>query len=87
MKKLILTSATILFIGLSAFAEDGGKCTKKCEKKCDYKECTKDGNGLKKCGNTVCTPDMKCGEEKSKSCAKSCKMDESKKENNNDSGK
>lgn len=78
MKKLILTSATVLFIGLTAFAQDGGKCTKKCEKKCDMKECTKDGNCNKKCGMNECTADMKCNKD-NQNCAKNCKMEGDKK--------
>lgn len=84
MKKLILTSATILFIGLSAFAQDCGKCTKKCEKKCDMQECIKDGNCNKKCGMNACTADMKCKNENAESCAKKCKMDASGKNDNNE---
>jgi len=30
MKKSILTSAAVIFIGLATFAQDNGKCTKKC---------------------------------------------------------
>ncbi len=83
MKKLILTSATIFFIGLSAFAQDCGKCTKKCDKKCDTKECTKDSNCNKKCGMNECTADMKCKKENAKSCAKSCKMEAIEKDDSN----
>lgn len=78
MKKLILTTATVLFIGLSAFAQDGGKCTKKCEKKCDQKECSKDVNCNKKCGMNECTTDMKCNKDNA-NCKKNCKMDGEKK--------
>jgi hypothetical protein len=39
MKKLMLTSATILFIGLAAFAQQGGTCTQMCGKKCSVTEC------------------------------------------------
>jgi len=83
MKKIILTSATILFIGLSSFAQDCGKCTKKCEKKSDMKECIKEGNCNKKCGMNECSADMKCKKDNAESCAKKCKMDASKKEDNN----
>ena len=48
MKKLIVTSATVLFIGLTAYAQDGGTCAKNCNKKCDPKECMKDGTCTKK---------------------------------------
>ncbi len=73
MKKLILTSATVLFIGLTAFAGDGGKCAKKCEKKCEPKECTKDPNCKKICGMGESTTDMKSSKDNA-DCKKNCKM-------------
>ena len=81
MKKLILTSATILFIGLTAFAQDGTKCTKKC----DPKECTKkcDTKDNKGCCAYACPITVNCTPENSKECAKKCKMESEKKANNN----
>lgn len=64
MKKLILTSATILFIGISAFAADGDKCAKKCEKKCE-KACKKDETCKKACADAS----MKCTKKDMKACA------------------
>ena len=83
MKKLILTSAAILFIGLTSFAQDGGKCAKKCEKKCDIKECVKDGGCTKKCGANESASNMKCNHDNTNSCAKKCKTEESKGNGNN----
>ena len=83
MKKLILTSVAILFIGLTSFAQDCGKCAKKCEKKCDIKECVKDGGCTKKCGTNESAATMKCNYDNTKSCAKKCKTDESKSNDNN----
>jgi len=82
MKKLILTSATVLFIGLTAFAQDGGKCDKKCAKGNECKkECSKDGVCNKKCGMNECTADMKCNKDNA-NCKKNCKMGEVKKASN-----
>ncbi len=72
MKKLILTSATVLFLSISSFAHDGDKCGKKCEKKCDQKECTKDSKCEKKCGKKECTHDANCQKDQ-ENCKKACK--------------
>lgn len=80
MKKLILSSATLLLIGFTAFAGDGSKCTKKCEKKCDKKECIKGNHCDKKCNMAECTPDMKCKKGNDKACAKKCKINNEPKE-------
>jgi hypothetical protein len=64
MKKLILTSVTIVFIGVAAFAGDGNK---KNEKKCDPKECAKQESCTKKCCIGECTENAKCTKE-SKKC-------------------
>ena len=72
MKKFILTSATLLVIGLTAFAGNGNDCGKKCEKKCDKKECAKDSKCEKKCDKTECKHNAKC-EKDSKACASHCK--------------
>ncbi len=80
MKKLILTSATLLFLGFTVFAGDGDKCRKKCDKKCDKKECVKDANGDKKCSKADCKHDAKCDKEQSKNCAKKCKAEAGKPE-------
>jgi hypothetical protein len=67
MKKLILSTAAILVIGLSAYACDGGKCNKKCDKKGDKKECVQG----KDCDKKSCIKDEKCEKKEHKSC---CKM-------------
>ena len=69
MKKIILTSASVLFIVLSAFAQEGGKCDKKCIKKCDQKECVKEC--VPKWGMGECAS-VKCDKE-SVNCRKDCK--------------
>jgi hypothetical protein len=83
MKKLVLTSVAVLMIGLTSFAGEGDKCSKKCEKKCETAECMKDGKCTKKCdmNSSACQMTPKCNPENSKECAKKCKMDEAKKEN------
>jgi hypothetical protein len=85
MKKLVLTSVTVLLIGLSAFAGDNDKCSKKCEKKCETKECSKDGKCTKKCDESTssCHMTAKCNPETSKECAKKCHMDDAVKEKEN----
>ena len=77
MKKLILTSATILCISLTSFAQDGGKCAKTCEKKCEVKECSKDPACKKICDKNESTANVKGSTDK-KACAKSCKSDDEK---------
>ena len=56
MKKLVLTTATVLFFATGAFAQDGGKCCKK-DAKCEMTACSKDG---------------KCTEKDKEKCAKAC---------------
>ncbi len=80
MKKLILTSATLLLFGASIFACDGGKCGKKGDKKCDQKECVKDGHGDKKCTKADCKHDAKCEKNHGKNCTMKCKADADKQE-------
>jgi hypothetical protein len=70
MKKLILSSALALFIGVSAFACEGGKCGKG-DKKCDKKECTKEPKGDKKCSPGECKFEKKGN----KDCNKPCKVE------------
>ncbi len=41
MKKLILTSAAVLFIAFTVSANNDAKCAKKGEKNCSTKECVK----------------------------------------------
>lgn len=62
MKKLILSSAAVLLISLSAFASNNDKCCKKETKNCTPKECTKEANGK----STKCefSPDQKCSKDK-----------------------
>jgi hypothetical protein len=79
MKKLILTSATVLFLSIAGFAHDGDKYGKKCEKKCDQKECTKDGKCEKKCGKKECTHDANCKKDQ-ESCKAKCKATSQQKE-------
>ncbi len=78
MKKLILTSATVLFIGLSAFACDGSKCTNKCENKNNQKECKKDASCEKKCSGNQSSVDFKCKKD-NENCKKQCTMNGEKK--------
>lgn len=73
MKKVILTSATVLFLALTAVAQDGGKCCKKGDKKCEMAACTKDEKCKEKC--THGTADAHCKKE-TKAC---CKKAEDKK--------
>lgn len=70
MKKLILTSATVLFIAITSFAKEGDKCAAKCSGKADHKECSKDAT-CNKSKSTTAT--------KNKSDKACCKMDEAKK--------
>jgi hypothetical protein len=72
MKKLILTSATVLFLGLTAMACEGDKCGKKCEKKCDKQECTKGGACKKDGKNKECKMDDKACKHDKASCEKKC---------------
>lgn len=66
MKKLIFSTATILFISLSACAQETSKCSKECEKKCAKMECSKGKCDKKACAE-ACTADMKC-DKKGKTC-------------------
>ncbi len=66
MKKVILTSVTILFIGVAAFAGNGDNSNKKNEKKCDPKECAKQEGCTKKCCAGACTENAKCNKEAKK---------------------
>jgi hypothetical protein len=73
MKKVILTSVVVFLIGLTSFAGETDKCSKKCEKKCVAKECSKDGKCAKKCDeNATCHMTAKCNPEMSAECAKKC---------------
>lgn len=71
MKKLILSTSIILFIGLSAFAQDGTK--KCCDKKGDKKECSKDATAGKKCEPKDCAANLKSGKCKPSDCAAAAK--------------
>ncbi|HMG15270.1 MAG TPA: hypothetical protein VK590_07495 [Saprospiraceae bacterium] len=64
MKKLILTSATILFIGLTAFGQDGGKCAKKCGNKSNQTQCSKEQTCNGVYSLNAFTPEKKCMDEK-----------------------
>ncbi len=65
MKKLILTSAVVLFIAFTGSANND-KCTKKDTKNCAAKECVTDKEKCKT--NNACTfaPTEKCNKEQSK---------------------
>jgi hypothetical protein len=71
MKKLILSSALVVLIGLSAIACEGGKCSKG-DKKCDKKECTKGPKGDKKCSPGECKFEKKGNKD---NCNKPCKSE------------
>lgn len=67
MKKLILTSAAVLFIAFTVSADNGGKCDKKSEKNCATKECSKDASKKDACHSK----DAKCKDHSS--CDKTSK--------------
>jgi len=71
MKKLIFSTATILFVSLSSFAQEAPKCSKVCDKKCDKKECTTAGTCDKSKCLEACKDDKKC-DKKSKKCQSHC---------------
>lgn len=75
MKKLMFTTATVLFLAASAFAQDGGKCCKK-DAKCEMTACAKDEKckDKDKCAK-ACADASHCKKE-SKAC---CKKAEDKK--------
>lgn len=80
MKKFILAASTVMFLTLTAFAQDNNCHPKNCEKKCETKkECKKDSDCKKKCEKESCTTASAadCKKAESKSC---CKKSESKKE-------
>lgn len=67
MKKLMMTSAAVVLLALTAVGQDGGKCCKK-DPKCDMSACVKDPSNCKdkeKCAKMV----AECKAEK-KSCCK-----------------
>ena len=72
MKKLILTSATILFVGFTAFAQDGSKCSKKCDNKSDQKGCMKEGTCNKNVEKNDWASGLKCNPDNT-NCKKDCK--------------
>ena len=71
MKKLILTSAAVLCIGLTTFAQDNGKCQKKCDKKCDQKETANNATANKPFVTSPWAAEAKCNPENGK-CKSNC---------------
>ncbi len=86
MKKLILTTVTVLFVAMSSIAQDGSKCQKKCDNKGDMKACATKENCMKNNGEKKCTSDMKCDKHDAK-CEKNCQMNGEKKANKGTPGK
>lgn len=76
MKKVLLTSAAVIVLAMTGFAQDGGKCCKKNANAC-MTACVKDPKCLdkEKCAK-ACADATQCKTE-SKSC---CKKAEDKKE-------
>lgn len=72
MKKIMLSSAAVLFVALSTIAQEPNTCSPKCEKKCAKKECSKKckGKTCEKCGTETCTGTA-C-DSKSKKCKSEC---------------
>lgn len=62
MKKLILTSAAVLFIAFTVSADNGAKCDKKSEKNCSTKECSKEATKKDACHSkdTKCKDHSSC---------------------------
>lgn len=65
MKKLILSTATVLFISLTAFGQDKANCTSKCINKCNQKVKSKELT----CNDNIYsmnafTSEKKCSDEK-----------------------
>lgn len=58
MKKAILTTTAMLFIGLASFAQEASECAKMCEKKGCSTECKTPAECKEKCeaekGNKPC---------------------------------
>ena len=76
MKKLIFTSAAVLFIAFTVSANNDAKCAKKGEKNCSTKECSKDATKKDDCH----AKDAKCKDHSS--CDKSKKATASPKKDN-----
>lgn len=72
MKKIMLTSATVLFLGLAAMAHNGDKCGKKCDKKECKKECVAQDKSKENCDKSKCNHQGACGTEQ-QSCHKAQK--------------
>ncbi len=64
MKKIILTSATILLIGISSYAQDGGKCSKNCDNTSNQKQCAKELTCNDVYGLNAFAPKKKCMNDK-----------------------
>ncbi len=63
MKKLILTSAAVLFIAFTVSANNDAKCAKKGEKNCSTKECSKDTTKKDDC-HAKCKDHSSCDKSK-----------------------
>lgn len=69
MKKIILSSAAVLFVALSTIAQEPNQCPPNCEKKCTKKECSKGkckDKACEKCTGASC-------DSKNKKCKAECK--------------
>lgn len=77
---VIVTSATVLFIGLTAFAKDSDKNMKKSEAKCDQTRFMEKSSFVR-WGMSEDTVKMKCSGDSTK-CKTSCKESEEKMDGN-----
>ena len=71
MKKLILSAAVLMFVGMTAFAQDNGSTAKKCCEKKSEMKCCKDDKCDKACMDKCKAEGVSCKSD-SKSCTKSC---------------
>ncbi|MGZ4116058.1 MAG: hypothetical protein ACXVPY_01190 [Bacteroidia bacterium] len=77
MKKLILSSAVILLVGLTTFAQDNVSAAKKgSEKKCEMKACCKGEKCDKACMDKCTASGTSCKD--NKSCTKATASAETK---------
>ena len=85
MKKLILTSVTILLIGITAYGQDGGKCSKKCDNTSNQKQCAKEQSCIDVYGLNAFTSEKKCVNDKTIAKNADCKSNARKLVKTNDS--
>lgn len=71
MKKLILSTAVLMFVGLTTFAQEASKDKKSCCKGADMKACCKTEKCDKACMDK-CKAEGKACATDGKSCAKAC---------------